>query len=56
MQLQKIYDDINNLEKTEFDKNQAMQRKEEYLPMLLWAFFFLACELILRYTIYDSIT
>lgn len=56
MQLQKIYDDINNLEKTEFDKNQAMQRKEEYLPLLLWAFFFLACELILRYTIFDSIT
>jgi Ca-activated chloride channel family protein len=56
LQLQKIYDDINSMEKSEFDKNQAMQRKEEFLPLLIWAFILLGVELILRYTLFDSIT
>lgn len=56
LKLTQIYDEINKMEKSKFDKHEAEQRKEEFLPLLLWAVFFLGLELLLRYTVFDSIT
>lgn len=54
--LERIYSDINKLEKSEFDKKGAEQRKEEFLPFLLAALFFILLEYALRYTTFDSLT
>ncbi len=54
--LERIYSEINLLEKTEFDKKGAEQRKEEFLPFLLCALCFLLLEFTLRYTTFDSLT
>lgn len=56
LQLQEVYDEINSMEKTEFDKDEAQARKEEFLPLILWAAFFLGLEILLRYTLFDSVT
>lgn len=56
LQLQQIYDEINTMEKTEFDKDEAQARKEEFLPLILFAAFLFGIELILRYTLFDSVT
>lgn len=56
LQLQQVYDEINEMEKTEFDKDEAQARKEEFLPLILWAAFLLGIEIILRYTLFDSVT
>ncbi len=56
LKLTQIYDEINKLEKSKFDKKESEQRKEEFLPLLLWAIFLLGIETLLRYTIFDSIT
>ncbi|MEO5642081.1 MAG: VWA domain-containing protein [Bacteroidia bacterium] len=54
--LERVYSDINQLEKSEFDKKGTEERKEEYLPFLLAALFFLLLEVSLRYTTFDSLT
>ena len=54
--LKEIYDAINKMEKTKFDKEEAQQRKEEFLPLLFWVAFLLGLELLLRYTLFDSLT
>ena len=56
LQLQQVYDEINKMEKTEFDKDEAMARKEEFLPLIFWIAFLLGLEIVLRYTIFDSVT
>lgn len=56
LKLTQIYDEINKMEKSKFDKKEAQQRKEEFLPLLFWAGFLLILELLLRYTLFDSIT
>jgi Ca-activated chloride channel family protein len=56
LQLQQIYDEINTMEKTEFDKDEAQARKEEFLPLMFWIAFLLGLEIILRYTVFDSVT
>lgn len=56
LRLTQIYDEINKMEKTEFDKDEAQARKEEFLPLLFWAAFVLGLELIFRYTLFDSLT
>jgi len=56
LQLQEIYDEINTMEKTEFDKDEAQARQEEFLPLIFWAAFLFGIELLLRYTLFDSVT
>lgn len=51
-----IYDEINTMEKTEFDKDEAQARQEENLPLLFWAAFLLGIEVLLRYTVFDTLT
>jgi Ca-activated chloride channel family protein len=54
--LENIYSEINALETSEYDKNRIEERKEEFLPFLLLALFFIALEFTLRYTTFDSLT
>lgn len=54
--LKRIYDEINKMEKTEFDKNGTQQRQEEFLPFLMLAMLFVFVEFVLRYTTFDSLT
>ncbi len=54
--LGQIYNEIDKLEKSEFDKKGTEQRKEEFLPFLLVALGLLLLEFILRYTVFDSLT
>jgi Ca-activated chloride channel family protein len=54
--LERIYSEINQLEKSDYDKKGTEQRKEEFLPFLLAALFFVLLEFILRYTTFDSLT
>lgn len=56
VRLTQIYDEINKMEKTEFDKDEAQARQEEFLPLLLLAAFFIGIELLLRYTVFDTLT
>lgn len=54
--LSQIYDEINKMEKIEFDKDEAQQRQEEYLPLIFWAALILGIEILLRYTVFDTLT
>jgi Ca-activated chloride channel family protein len=54
--LERVYSEINELEKSEFDKKGTEERQEEYLPFLLGALFFVALEFVLRYTVFDTLT
>ncbi|MDQ3110563.1 MAG: VWA domain-containing protein [Bacteroidota bacterium] len=54
--LERIYSEINQLEKSDYDKKGDEQRQEEFLPFLLLALFFVVLEFILRYTTFDSLT
>lgn len=56
LQLQQVYDEINTMEKTEFDKDEAQARKEEFLPLIFWAALLFGIEIVLRYTLFDSVT
>lgn len=56
LRLTQIYDEINKMEKTEFDKDEAQARQEEFLPLLFLAAFVLGIELLLRYTLFDTLT
>jgi Ca-activated chloride channel family protein len=56
LQLQQVYEEINTMEKTEYDKDEAQARKEEFLPLIFWAALLFGIELILRYTLFDSVT
>jgi Ca-activated chloride channel family protein len=54
--LERIYSEINQLEKSDYDKKGTEQRQEEFLPFLLAALFFVLLEFVLRYTTFDSLT
>jgi Ca-activated chloride channel family protein len=54
--LERIYSEINTMERSEFDKSGAEQRQDEFLPFLLGALVFVLLEFILRYTTFDSLT
>jgi Ca-activated chloride channel family protein len=54
--LERIYSEINQLEKSDYDKKGTEQREEEFLPFLLAALFFVLLEFVLRYTTFDSLT
>jgi Ca-activated chloride channel family protein len=54
--LESIYDEINTMEKSAFDKKDTEQRQEEYFPFVVVAVILLGLEFILRYTLFDSLT
>jgi len=54
--LEKIYGEIDRLEKTVFDSRQHAQRKEEFLPFAVLAAFLLLLEYVLRNTWLVSLT
>lgn len=54
--LEKIYAEIDRLEKTTFDSKQHSQRKEEFLPFALLAAALLLAEFILRNTVFAGLT
>jgi Ca-activated chloride channel homolog len=54
--LENIYKEIDRLEKSDFDKKDREERKEEFLPFLIAALAFFFAELVLRYTTFDSLT
>ncbi|HLG03355.1 MAG TPA: VWA domain-containing protein [Bacteroidia bacterium] len=54
--LQTIYAEIDKLEKTEFDKKEKQERKEEFLPFLFIALAAVGLEFVLRYTVFDTLT
>ncbi|HEU4719072.1 MAG TPA: VWA domain-containing protein [Bacteroidia bacterium] len=54
--LDEIYSEINTLEKSDVDKKERQDKKEEFLPLLFGAVFFLLVEVVFRYTIFNSVT
>ena len=42
LRLEQIYEEINKMEKTEFDKDEAQARQAEFLPLMFWIAFFMA--------------
>ena len=53
--LQKIYDEIDDLEKTEIEVTSIKRYSEEFYRFVFWALIFLVVELLLRYTIFRTI-
>jgi Ca-activated chloride channel family protein len=53
--LARIYEEINNLEKTEIDITSVRRYSEEFHKFLLWALIFLGLEVLLRYTLLRTI-
>lgn len=53
--LEKIYAEIDQLEKTELDVKKFSQKHEEYLPFVLLAALALIIEILLRLTIYRNL-
>ena len=49
--LVEVYSEIDKLEKSKIDVRQFTKKEEEYLPLAVIAFFLLAVELLLRFTI-----
>jgi Ca-activated chloride channel homolog len=54
--LEEVYKEINRLEKSDYDKKDKEQRKEEYMPFILFALALLIAEFVLRYTVFDTVT
>ncbi|HHH49756.1 MAG TPA: VWA domain-containing protein [Saprospiraceae bacterium] len=53
--LQKIYAEIDNLEKTEIEVTSIKRYSEEFYRFVFWALLFLVVELLLRYTVFRTI-
>ncbi len=53
--LQRIYSDIDRLEKTEYEVTVIEKRSEAFHPFVLWALIFVFVELLLKYTILRSL-
>lgn len=53
--LEKIYNEIDQMEKTELDVKKYSQKHEEYLPFILLALISLIAEIILRLSIYRNL-
>ncbi|MZP65273.1 MAG: VWA domain-containing protein, partial [Bacteroidales bacterium] len=54
--LVEVYSEIDKLEKSKIDVRQFTRKQEEYLPLAIIAFVFLALEMLLRYTILRKLT
>lgn len=52
--LTKIYQEIDKLEKSKIDVTEFKRKKEEYLPLLIFAIILLCAEVILRQTYFRS--
>ena len=52
--LEEIYKEIDKLEKTEYEEFKYYNNEEKYRPWLLFGLFFLALELIMRWTFFKS--
>ncbi len=53
--LKEIYQQIDQMEKTQLDVKQFSKRKDEYFTLLLAAMFFIGLEAILRYSVFKTI-
>jgi len=53
--LRAIYEEIDQMEKTQLDVKQFSKRKDEYFPWLLSALILIGLEIFLRYTIFRTI-
>ncbi len=53
--LREIYREIDKMEKTRIDVTEFRKKKEEFLPLVLIAFLFLALEGFVRYTVLKTI-
>ncbi len=53
--LQKIYDEINTLEKSEIEITTIKRHSEAFHPFVLWAMIFIFIEMTLKYTFLRSI-
>lgn len=55
VQLQEIYSEIDQLEKSKIDVTEFRRKHEEYLPLAIWALVLLALESFVRLTLFRSI-
>lgn len=53
--LREIYDEIDKLEKSKIDVTEFRKKKEEFFPFALFAFLFIALEIVLRNTVFRSV-
>ncbi len=53
--LKDVYKEIDKLEKSKIDVTEYRKRKEEYLPFAIAALLLLACEVLLKQTVFRSI-
>ncbi|MGK0390243.1 MAG: Ca-activated chloride channel family protein [Maribacter sp.] len=53
--LQKIYSDIDQLEKTEYEVTVIERRNEAFYPFVFWALILVAVEMGLKYTLLKSV-
>ncbi len=53
--LRSIYQEIDEMEKTQLDVKQFSKRKDEYFPLLLIAVLLLGIEQLLKYTVFRTI-
>ena len=54
--LEKIYSDIDALEKTEYEVTVLERHSEAFYPFVLWALIFVFLEMVLKYTVLKSLT
>ena len=53
--LREIYKEIDKMEKTRIDVTEFRKKKEEFFPLILFAFIFLALEGFVRYAVLKTI-
>ncbi len=53
--LKNIYEEIDQMEKTQLDVKQFSKRKDEYFPWLLGGLILIGLEIIFRYTVFRTI-
>ncbi len=54
--LREIYSEIDKMEKSKIDITEFRKKKEEYFPLALLAFIFITLEVVLKNTIFKSVT
>lgn len=54
--LQQIYDEIDKMERSKIEVNEFKRLHEEFYPLVFWGLLALVLSLILRHTIFKSIT
>jgi len=53
--LREIYQEIDKMEKSKIDVTEFRKRKEEFLPLVIFAFILLSLEILLRYLFLKNI-